>query len=387
MSLYEHNSQTIMHVDMDAFFASIEQLDNPALRGKPVIVGGEIRGVVSAASYEARKFGVRSAMPSSQARRLCPQGCFVPGRMERYAEISRIVQATLHRFSPLVEQASVDEAYLDVTGTERLFGPLEDLARQIKDAVREATGGLTCSVGIAPVKFLAKIVSDLRKPDGVFILTEEDTPAFLNTLAVSKVPGVGKVFCGALSSLGIRTCGDVLLRSEEFWERRFGKSGVQLLHRAQGIDPSVLQPEREARSESAETTFDTDTTDRNFLKNWLYHHAERVGRSLRRHGLKARCVTLKIKFSNFKQITRQVSLAEATCATQTLYEHGCALLDNTELEQPVRLIGLGVSHFGETTKQLTFFSAPNDEARRTRLDTTLDTLCERYGKAIIRRAR
>lgn len=377
----------IMHMDMDAFFASIEQLDNPDLRGKPVIVGGEVRGVVSAASYEARKFGVHSAMPSGQARRLCPQGCFVRGRMERYKEMSMIVQAALHRFSPLVEQASVDEAYLDVTGTERLFGPVESLALAVKAAVREATGGLTCSVGIAPVKFLAKIVSDLRKPDGVFILPHADVAAFLQSLDVGKIPGVGKVFCRELSSLGIRTCGDVLLRPEEFWLRRFGKSGVHLWQRAQGLDAGQVHPEREAKSESAEATFETDTADREYLKNWLFRHAERVGRSLRKHGLKARCVTLKIKYANFKQITRQLSLDEATCATQTLYEHGCTLLDAVELEQPVRLIGLGASHFGEATRQLSLFASPSDEARRTRLDTTLDTLCDRFGKAIIRRAR
>lgn len=376
-----------MHVDMDAFFASIEQLDNPDLRGRPVIVGGGVRGVVSAASYEARKFGVHSAMPVGQARRLCPQGCFVPGRMARYKEISHQVQAALHDFSPLVEQASVDEAYLDVTGTEHLFGPVESLARQVKHAVTEATGGLTCSVGLAPVKFLAKIVSDLRKPDGLFILPPDEVSAFLHALPVAKIPGVGKTFESALSALGIRTCGDVLLRPESFWERRFGKSGLQLFARAQGIDSREVDPCVAPKSESAEVTFETDTLDDAFLRDWLFRHAERVGRSLRRQGLKARVVTLKIKYANFKQITRQLTLDEPTCATTTLFEHGCALLDGVRLEQPVRLIGLGASHFGDAPRQLSLFPPAHDEARRLRLDTTLDSLHDRFGKSIIHRGR
>lgn len=377
----------IMHVDMDAFYASIEQLDDPALRGKPVIVGGGLRGVVSAASYEVRRFGVHSAMPLGQARRLCPHAVCVPGRMARYKEVSMQVQAALHNFSPLVEQASVDEAYLDVTGTERLFGPLEELGFAVKKAVTAATGGLTCSVGLAPVKFLAKIMSDLRKPDGLAVLPLADVPDFLRSLPVGKVPGVGKTFENALAGLGIRTCGEVLERPETFWERRFGKSGLLLLHRSQGIDPREVQPLTPPKSEGAETTFDTDTRDLDVLCNQLYRHAERVGRSLRRQGLKARVVTLKLKYADFRQLTRQVTLTEATCATQTLHEHACALLNAIRLEGAVRLIGLTASHFGDIPHQLSLLPQPYDEERRTRLDRTLDSLCDKFGKGTIRRAR
>ena len=203
-------------MDMDAFFASIEQLDDPSLRGKAVIVGGEHRGVVSTCSYEARKFGVHSAMPIAEARRRCPHGVYIRPRMRRYAEMSALVREAISRFSPLVEMASVDEAYLDATGLERLFGPVESLGRQLKEAVREATGGLTCSVGIAPVKFLAKIASEQRKPDGLFMLRPEDVPAFLAVLPVRAVPGVGRHFAADLAQLGVKTCGEVSRYSEEF---------------------------------------------------------------------------------------------------------------------------------------------------------------------------
>ena len=256
----------IMHMDMDAFFASIEQLDDPSLRGKPLIVGGEHRGVVSTCSYEARKFGVHSAMPIAEARRRCPHGIYLRPRMRRYAEVSGIVRETLSRFSPLVEMASVDEAYLDATGLERLFGPVEELGRQLKAAVREATGGLTCSVGIAPVKFLAKISSEQRKPDGLFLLRPEDVPDFLESLPVRAVPGVGKHFAADLAQLGVKTCGEVARYSEDFWRRRFGKAGTALWQRAQGIDPREVVPWTPPKSESAEVTLDEDTSDRDILR-------------------------------------------------------------------------------------------------------------------------
>ena len=199
----------IIHIDMDAFFASVEQMDDPSLRGKPVIVGGEQRGVVSTCSYEARVFGVHSAMPMATARRLCPQAIVVRGRYARYAELSRAVMAALAEFSPLVEQASVDEAYVDATGLERLFGSLEELLLRIKERVREATGGLTCSAGAAPVKFLAKICSDINKPDGMFILRPEEVDDFLATLPVGKIPGVGKRMVESLQGLGVRTVGQL----------------------------------------------------------------------------------------------------------------------------------------------------------------------------------
>ena len=290
-----------MHIDMDAFYASIEQLDNPELRGKALIVGGRKRGVVSTASYEARKFGVHSAMPIGEARRLCPHAVFLVPRMRRYVEMAHVVRGVLHEFSPLVEAASIDEAYLDATGLERLFGPIENMGMRLKEAVREATGGLTCSVGVAPVKFLAKISSEMRKPDGLFMLRPEEVPGFMAGLDVGRIPGVGKKFAAALASVGVRKAGDALRYPRDFWERRYGKVGLALYERAQGRDSRPVVPFTPPKSESAETTFEVDTRDRDFLKAWLLRHAERVGRSLRKQGLAGRTVTLKIKYADFKQ--------------------------------------------------------------------------------------
>lgn len=378
-------------MDMDAFFASIEQLDDPSLRGKAVIVGGEHRGVVSTCSYEARKFGVHSAMPIAEARRRCPHGIYILPRMRRYAEMSALVREAISRFSPLVEMASVDEAYLDATGLERLFGPVESLGRQLKEAVREATGGLTCSVGIAPVKFLAKIASEQRKPDGLFMLRPEDVPAFLAVLPVRAVPGVGRHFAADLAQLGVKTCGEVSRYSEEFWKRKFGKAGAALWQRAQGIDPREVVPWTPPKSESAEVTLDEDTRDRDVLRTWLMRHAERVGASLRRHGLAGRTVTVKIKYADFRQITRQTTLAHRISSTETIYDTACAILDGVELADRVRLIGVGVSGFEEGgMSQLSLMPEPKpqcEEKRRGRLDRAVDALRERYGRDAVVRGR
>ena len=378
-------------MDMDAFFASIEQLDDPSLRGKAVIVGGEHRGVVSTCSYEARKFGVHSAMPIAEARRRCPHGIYIRPRMRRYAEMSALVREAISRFSPLVEMASVDEAYLDATGLERLFGPVESLGRQLKEAVREATGGLTCSVGIAPVKFLAKIASEQRKPDGLFMLRPEDVPAFLAVLPVRAVPGVGRHFAADLAQLGVKTCGEVSRYSEEFWKRKFGKAGAALWQRAQGIDPREVVPWTPPKSESAEVTLDEDTRDRDVLRTWLMRHAERVGASLRRHGLAGRTVTVKIKYADFRQITRQTTLAHRISSTETIYDTACAILDGVELADRVRLIGVGVSGFEEGgPSQLSLMPEPkpqSEEKRRGKLDRAVDALRARYGRDAVVRGR
>jgi DNA polymerase IV len=375
----------ILHVDMDAFFAAVEQLDNPELRGKPVIVGRDERGVVSACSYEARAFGVHSAMPSSRARRLCPQGVFVPVRVRRYAEVSRQVMAVLENFSPLVEQASVDEAYLDVTGQERIFGPPEQLGTALKQAVREASG-LTCSVGMAPVKFLAKIASDQNKPDGLFIIRPEEVRAFLHTLPVSKIPGVGKQTVERLTGLAVRTVGDVLRYPQHFWQNRFGKWGELLYDRARGVDPRPVIKDRPAKSEGAENTFASDCDDREELKRWLLDQAERVGRRLRRDGHKGRTVTLKVKFNDFVTITRSKTLPEATNATLLIFETVSALLDAEKLPRKVRLIGLSVSNFSRGTKQLSLLEGP-ETARDQALDRTLDAIREKFGVASLVRGR
>lgn len=374
-----------MHVDMDAFFASVEVLDAPELAGKPVIVGGETRGVVSACSYEARKFGVHSAMPTAQARRLCPHGVFLRGRGGRYAEVSHQVMDVLQNFSPLVQQASVDEAYLDVTGLERLFGPPEELGATLKNAVRQATG-LTCSVGIAPVKFLAKIASDYNKPDGLFILYPDQMEAFLRDLPISKIPGVGGSMLSRLEPLGVKTAGDALRFSQDFWEKRFGKWGGELYRRCCGIDPREVHPSSEAKSEGAENTFSEDTDDREELQRWLLHQAERVGRRLRRDKYKGRTITLKIKFSDFKSITRSKTIKAPTNATQVIFETATALLAAETLPKKVRLIGLSVSNFKQGVRQLSLLDEPATRESDP-LDDTLDAIREKFGTDSLVRGR
>ncbi len=375
----------ILHVDMDAFFAAVEQLDHPELRGKPVIVGGGDRGVVSACSYEARAYGVRSAMPIGQARRLCPHGCFVPGSRGRYSEISRQVMAVLEGFSPLVEQASIDEAYLDISGQERLFGPPEALGARLKAEVKAATG-LNCSVGIAPVKFLAKIASDYRKPDGLFILRPEEVHGFLQTLPVVRIPGVGGKAGSRLAELGVHTAGDVLRYPESFWLRRFGKWGAMLHERAQGIDPREVETDYEAKSESAENTFRQDTDDREELKRWLLRQAEEVGRRLRRDGHKGRTVTLKLKFQDFTSITRSKTLSAPTCATRVLFATAAALLDAEPLPRKLRLIGLGVSNFGSGPVRLSLLPEQG-VLQEDPLDKALDAIREKHGRESLVRGR
>lgn len=298
-----------------------------------------------------------------------------------------MVMTVLHDFSPVVEQASVDEAYLDATGLERLFGPVEEMASSLKARVREVTGGLTCSVGLAPVKFLAKIASDVNKPDGVFVLRQDEVPAFLATLPVGRIPGVGKRMLASLDLLGVRTAGDVLRHSAAFWEKRFGKGGLVLHDRAQGRDTRPLEPWTPPKSESAENTLAADTDDREVLRRWLLAQAERVGGSLRRQGLAGRTITLKIKYADFRQITRSRTLPAPVAATQTLFEEAWALLEALHLEDRVRLVGLGVSHFGgETQMTLPLGGVPRrDDEKRNRLDAALDSLRARFGsEAVVR---
>ncbi len=383
----------IIHIDMDAFYASIEQMDNPDLQGKPVVVGGGDRGVAAAASYEARKYGIRSAMPTGMIKKLCPHVIFVPGRRTRYVELSQKVMHALSNFSPLIEQASIDEAYVDATGLENLFGPIERIIPQMQQAVHTATGGLTCSVGAAPVKFLAKIASDIHKPHGSYILYPHAIPTFLQSLPVEKIPGVGKKFHEALQSFGIRFASDVTRFSVDFWEGRFGKAGVQLYDRALGKDVRKIEPFTAPKSESSENTFATDTFDKNFLQQQLMAQAERVGTNLRKHNYKGRTITLKVKYADFTQLTRSRTLTRRTNSTQTIFETACELLHALRLTQKVRLIGLAVSGFDIRQEQnlLPITNTPcfqeQEEHKRMQLDTVLDNVRARFGKNAIIRGR
>ncbi|MGZ8441745.1 MAG: DNA polymerase IV, partial [Candidatus Deferrimicrobiaceae bacterium] len=278
------SARGILHLDLDAFYASVEVLDHPELRGKPVIVGGdERRGVVAAASYEARKFGVHSAIPTATAKRLCPKGIFLPVRMSRYAEMSDMVFAIYRRFTPLVEPLSIDEAFLDVTGCDRLFGSAEEAARKIKAAVREETG-LTVSAGVAPNKFLAKIASDLGKPDGLTVVPLGGEQVFLDPLPVGKMWGVGKVTGEALLGRGIRTIGDLRRSPREMLVGAFGAHGEHLYELARGIDDRPVETERDAKSIGHEDTFDHDLRDRGAMRRELLSLADRVSSRLRRGG-------------------------------------------------------------------------------------------------------
>ncbi|MDQ2965300.1 MAG: DNA polymerase IV, partial [Chloroflexota bacterium] len=314
-------TRTILHVDLDAFFAAVEQRDRPELRGKPVIVGGggpNDRGVVSAASYEARRFGVHSAMPLRQAGRLCPDGVFLPVDGAKYQSASRDVMAVLRRFTPLVEPISIDEAFLDVTGSRKLFGDGETVGRRIKEAVRDEVR-LTISVGVASTKLVAKIASDLRKPDGLVVVPPGDEAAFLAPLPISRLWGVGEQTAAALRDYGVRTIGELAALDPEILTRRFGKHGASLAARARGEDTDPVSDRAEAKSIGHEHTFDVDTADRETIERTLLAMAEGVAGRLRASGVKAGTITVKIRDSTFHTITRQRTLPAPTDLTDPIW--------------------------------------------------------------------
>ena len=379
----------ILHVDMDAFYASVEERDRPELVGKPVIVGGnaEGRGVVAAANYVIRKFGVHSAMPTATALRLCPHAIIVRPRMSHYAEISGQIREIFERYTPLVEPLSLDEAFLDVTGSEKLFGPAIQIARRIKDDIQRQLH-LVASVGVAPNKFLAKIASDLEKPDALVVVQPDHIQEFLDPLPVSRLWGVGRVTGQAFDRLGIQTIGQVRQMSAAVLLREFGKQGEHFGKLSRGIDDRRVVPDREAKSISHETTFATDIHDRDILRAWLQELAEQVAYRLRRHHLRGRTVELKLRFSDFRTINRSHTLPEPTNITheiwQTVAELLAAALPARSL--PVRLLGVGVSGFEATgQKQLTLFP---DEAREkdSRLDQVRDQINDKFGKGALNRA-
>ncbi|MGA8890359.1 MAG: DNA polymerase IV, partial [Anaeromyxobacteraceae bacterium] len=311
--------RAILHLDLDAFYASVEQLDDPGLRGKPVIVGGTSgRGVVCAASYEARRFGVRSAMPTVEARRRCPDGVFLPPRFDRYGELSRAVFAVYRRYTPQVEPLSLDEAFLDVTRSRALHGPPGDIARAVKDEVRAGTG-LTVSAGAADCKMAAKIASDLGKPDGLVLVPPGGTAEFLAPLPVSRLWGVGRVTEQSLRALGITTIGELARFPEQVLSERFGSQGVHMRALARGDDPRPVVPDEEARSIGAEDTFERDLRGEQALLPQLLDQCVRVARRLREAGVRGRVVTLKVKYADFEQVTRRSTLDAPTDDADAIY--------------------------------------------------------------------
>ncbi len=379
----------ILHLDMDAFFASVEQLDHPELRGQCVIVGGSSnRGVVTTASYEARRFGVRSAMPMFEARRRCPHGIVVPGRMRRYKAISRVVMACLRQFSPLVEQVSIDEAYMDIKGCERLYGPPVKMGTAVKRAVRDKVH-LTCSIGIAPVRFLAKIASDAHKPDGLTILAPDEVMPFIDRLPIHKVPGVGPKALKRLQTLGITTLGHVRHIKPETLTHRLGKFGHRLMCLAHGEDDTPVTPWTAPKSFSSETTLSQDLSDRERLLRQLLHQAADVGRQLRNHGAKARTVTLKIKYADFQQITRSTTVPHPIQSSEVLYEQATRLLNPDLLHQKIRLIGLGASNLvaDRTPEQMNLFDVgPTGRVDWDSVDQAVDAINEKFGRNTVNKA-
>jgi DNA polymerase-4 len=379
--------RAILHVDMDAFYASVEVLDDPSLRGLPVIVGGtpEGRGVVTAASYEARRYGVHSAMPAARARQLCPDGVFIRGRMERYVEISSRVFAILRDYTPLVQPLSIDEAFLDVTGCRRLFGPPERLGRAIKERIRLDVG-LTASVGLAPNKFLAKLASDLEKPDGFVIVPADDVAGFLAPLAVTRIWGVGPATARSLEELGIETVADLLAHPRRELVDRWGDHARKLLELAAGRDERPVVPDSEAKSIGNETTFAVDVADPDHLEEILDHLADKVGRRLRRHGLAARTVTLKARYADFETHTRATTLPAATDRTVEIRDAARELLRRRlgRRGRPLRLLGVTVSNLvGGAPAQGELFTDPEQERQRT-LDRVLDRVHDRFGAKLRR---
>jgi len=379
----------ILHVDMDAFYASVEERENPELVGKPLIVGGtsEGRGVVAAANYAVRKFGVHSAMPTSTALRLCPQAIVVRPRLDFYAAVSGQIREILHRFTPLVEPLSLDEAFVDVTGSEPLFGPSAEIGRRIKREIHESTR-LVASVGVAPNKFLAKIASDLEKPDGFVVVDSAGVQDFLDPLPVGRLWGVGRVTGGILDRLGIRSIGDVRKASLAILQQHFGKAGDHLWQLAHGIDERRVIPDREAKSISHETTFAVDIDDREVLRAWLVELAEQVGSRLRRHNLRGRTVEIKIRLADFHTITRAKTLPEPTDITGEIRRTAVELFEGCSAAagRRIRLLGVGVSGLdGGFHTQKSLF--PDEgQFKQSQLDEAADQIRGRFGPKALHRA-
>jgi DNA polymerase-4 len=381
--------KTIFHVDMDAFFVSVEELFDPSLKGKAVVVGGRPneRGVVSAASYEARKFGVHSAMPLRTAARLCPHAIFVEGHPTRYRDYSKRVYEILNRFSPLISMASIDEAYLDMTGTERLYGPPLRAAHALHDAMKAETG-LNCSIGIATARLVAKVASDQAKPNGVLWVVPGSEAGFLSPLDVRKIPGVGKVTEQNLHALSIRKVGDLAKLDDAYLEQRFGKWGLALAGKARGYDAggwfdTEIGEEAGPKSVSHEHTFNEDTGDRALLESTLAKLSEMVGRRLREYGLHARTVQLKLRYSDFSTITRAHSIERPTqIDTEIFAEIRTLFYKNWKPGAKVRLLGVHAASFESEAQQLDLL----DDGQHERWDKALaaaDRLRDKYGDAAV----
>lgn len=380
--------RAILHIDMDAFYASVEVLDNPALRGKPVVVGGtpEGRGVVAAASYEARKYGVHSAMSAFQAVRLCPHAAFIRPRLSRYAEASRQIFKVFHDYTPLVEALSLDEAFLDVTGCERLFGPAAAIGRAIKGRIRDEIG-LTASVGVAPNKFLAKVASDLEKPDGFVVVTGAEAAARLAPLGVERIWGVGKVTRERLALLGITRIGHLQQADPGMLEANLGNFARALRDLAFGLDDRPVVSGGESKSIGAETTFARDIDSASELRKTLYALADESAKRLRDEGLHARTVNLKARYPDFTTVTRALTLPEPTALTREIRAAALTLLEQRlgRAGRPLRLLGVSLSNLEHHEEGQGDLFTDEARAQNEKLDRLLDAMQDRFGESKIRR--
>ena len=378
----------IIHLDMDAFYASVEIRERPELADKPVVVGGRAdgRGVVSAANYIARRFGVHSAMPTATALRLCPGLVVLPGNHALYAQVSQQMHAIFYRYTPQIEPLALDEAFLDVTASERLFGSAEKIGREIKQAILDELS-LVASVGIAPNKFLAKLASDVEKPNGFVVVPEDEIEHFLCHLPVTRIWGVGKVAAKGFERLGIRTIGQLRQYSPRLIKEHFGNSGEQFLRLAMGIDDRPVVSESEAKSISNETTFAVDISDKRVMRDWLHALTEQVAWRLRANELKGRTIQIKVRLSDFTTLSRSHSLDDVTDVTAEIWR-AVQMLFEQRLPNPlpaVRLLGVGISNFSEPMPQQGDLFAEEDTNQQRRIDSVMDAMQSRFGRAAIRR--
>lgn len=382
--------RVILHIDMDAFFAAIEQREHPELKNKPVIVGadpkrGKGRGVVSTCSYEARKFGVHSALPISQAYKLCPQGIYVPPNGRLYSQVSRDIFKLFYEFTDQVEPLSIDEAFLDISGSIKLFGSGRIIGEKLKEMVCQKQS-LNASVGIAPNKFIAKIASDLEKPDGLVIVEKNKIQDFLNPLPISKLWGAGEKTIEKLNKLGIRTVGDLAQLPLNVLESRFGKFGKHFYALSRGIDDRDVKPRQNVKSVSNEYTFSDDIDDAVLVKETLLKLTEKVSYRMRKKNLFGRTIHLKLRYQGFETITRNKTIAYQTANTETIFEIITRLFDaNYQTDRKIRLLGVGMSSFElKSDDQLSLFTEQN--RIKSKLDIVEDTVREKFGQNAISRA-
>jgi DNA polymerase-4 len=378
----------ILHIDMDAFYASVEVKDHPDLLDKPVLVGGspDQRGVVAACSYKAREFGIHSAMPMSQALRLCPDAIVLPVRMSRYVELSKQIHQIFHNYTPDVEPISIDEAFLDVTGCIKLFGSAETIGRKIKSEIKEQTD-LTASVGVAPNKFLAKLASDLDKPDGFVIITKENKQQVLDPLPVSKIWGIGKVTNKELQKHGIQTIQQLRTAPKYQLSMIFKNQAEDLLKLAQGIDNRKVETHTEAKSISAEETFSTDIKQKEQLLSILQNQIEEVSQRLRSEKLECRTITIKFRYGDFRTITRSYTLDRPTNTTQMLLQEAQNLFNQWHKKSggALRLLGFGTSGLSpEGVGQKLLFSDPQEEKQK-KIDQVYDRIRGKFGDDSLQR--